>query len=93
MNTGRSILDWLTEDADIPAESLSQQPIVEISGCRRVLIENHLGIKAYGKDKILVAVAFGCICVCGSSLEILHMTKVKLVIRGKISGVMLQRRQ
>lgn len=92
MGKGQFFTDWLGADTDIPLESLSGQPIIEICGRRRVLIENHRGIKSYGNDRILVAVNFGCICVSGSCLEILHMTKVKIVIRGEIQSVMLQGR-
>ena len=93
MRAGRPFLDWLSEGPDLPAESLSKQPIIEIYGCRRVLIENHMGVKAYGREKILVGVHDGCVCICGSELEILHMTKIQLVIGGRISSVTLQGRE
>lgn len=93
MGKGHFFLERLAEDTDLTMEPLPGQPIVEIAGDRRVLIENHLGVRAYGREKILVKVKYGCICVCGCGLELLRMTREQLVIRGKIDAVTLQRRE
>lgn len=68
-------------------------PIVEICGNDRVLIENHRGIVKYGDNDICVKVRYGCICVNGSRLRINRMSKCKLVITGRIHGVLLQGRE
>lgn len=90
--SGRFFLEKLEEDADLSLESLPGQPIVEIAGDRRVLIEKHYGVKAYGRDKIIVKVKYGSVCICGCGLELLRMTREQLIIRGKIDSVILQRR-
>lgn len=92
MRRGRSFLERLVEDSELAAEPLPGQSIIEIAGDRRVLIENHFGVKAYSREKIVVKVKFGCICVCGCDLELLRMSKEQLIIRGEIDGVTLQRR-
>lgn len=92
MGKGHTLLERLTEEADLGTEPLPGQSIVEIAGDHRVLIENHFGVKAYNRDKILVKVSFGSVCVCGCGLEVMRMTKAQLVIRGRIDGVTLQRR-
>lgn len=92
LRKGRSFLERLAEDSDLTMEPLPGQPIVELAGERRVLIENHQGVKAYGREKILVKVKFGYVCVCGCGLELLRMTREQLVIRGRIDSVALQRR-
>ncbi len=73
-------------------ESVPGLPVIEIAGDRRVLIENHRGVAAYGREKILVHVKYGCVCICGCNLEMMHMTKEQLVIYGRIDSVGLQRR-
>jgi len=90
---GRFFLERLAEDSDLPMEPFPEQPIIEIAGHRRVLIENHMGVKAYGRDKIIIKVKYGYVCVCGCELELIRMTREQLVIRGRIEGVMLQRRK
>lgn len=82
---------WMEQSA-FASETVPGQPIVEIAGQRRVLIENHRGVAAYGNERILVNVEFGCICICGCNLEMIHMTKEQLVIHGRIDSVGLQRR-
>lgn len=93
MGRGRFFLERLAEDTDLTMEPFPGQAIVEITGDRRVLIENHYGVKAYGQDKIIVKVKYGAVCVCGCGLELLRMTREQLVIRGRIDGVTLQRRE
>lgn len=85
-------LERFSEDAAGNAEALPGLPIVEIAGDRRLLIENHFGVKSYSRERIIVNVKYGCVCVCGSALELMRMTKEQLVIKGKIDTVTLQRR-
>lgn len=93
MGKGRYFLERLADEAELAGEPLPGQVIVEITGEHRVLIENHCGVKAYSREKILVSVNFGFVCVCGCGLELLRMTKEQLIIKGRIDGVSLQRRK
>ena len=93
MRKGRNFLETMMEWSDLDSGSVTGQPIVEIAGECRVLIENHRGVAAYGSEKILVNVKFGCVCVCGCDLEMMRMTKEQLVICGKIHSVQLHRRK
>ena len=63
------------------------QPLIEICGACRVLIEHHRGIAQYGNTEIRVKVKNGSVLVCGNQLTVLLMTKEKLVIGGEIEGV------
>lgn len=93
MGKGHYFWERLTEETDFSEGSLPGQSIIEIAGDRRVLIENHLGIKMYGCERIVVKMKFGTICVCGAGLEMARMSREQLVIRGRIDGVNLQRRR
>lgn len=92
MENGLSIFERLAAEIDITQEAFPGQTIVEILNDHRLLIENHLGVAAYNCEKIVVKTKFGCICVCGKCLELIHMTKEKLVIKGRISGIELKRK-
>ena len=72
---------------------ISELPIIEIAGAYRVLIENHQGIAAYGKEWIQINVKYGKVCVNGNRLEVIRMTKEQLVIHGTIHSIELQRRR
>ena len=92
MKRKREWIQWLTEGADLPGEPNPGQPLVEIAGDKRVLIENHRGVIQYGREKICVQVRYGQIAVCGCGLELARMTREQLVICGNIEGVTLIRR-
>lgn len=89
---GHSFLKRLAEEAELSMEPLPQQPIIELAGDRRVLIEDHCGVKAYSREKIMVKVQYGYVCVCGCGLELRRMTREQLVIRGRIDCITLHRR-
>lgn len=86
-------LERLADHAQLETEPLPAQPIVEIAGECRVLVENHRGVRAYSSQKILIGVNFGQVCVCGCNLKLTRMTKEQLVIRGQIESVSLDRRK
>lgn len=67
-------------------------PIVELAGCHRVLVENHMGVTQYSPSQIGIKMKYGQLTVCGCKLTLEHMTKVKLVITGQIDSLTLIRR-
>lgn len=89
---GRFFLERLADEADLTMEPFPGQPIIEVAGDSRVLIENHFGVKAYSREQIVVKVKYGLVCVCGCGLELMRMTREQLVIRGRIDGISLNRR-
>lgn len=93
MGNRRHFFASAMEQAGVGPDLLPGQPIVEIAGGERVLIENHLGVASYGSERILVKVSFGHLSICGCGLQMLHMTRERLVILGKIDSVSLQRRR
>lgn len=92
MKRGRDWMARLTDGLDLNGEPMPGVPLVEVTGERRVLIENHGGVTQYGREKICVKVKFGHIQVCGCGLELARMTKEQLVISGRIDSVTLLRR-
>ena len=63
MNRRRGFLERLAEGADLPGEAMPGQPLVELAGDRRVLIENHNGVTEYGRERISVRVRYGQLVV------------------------------
>lgn len=85
-------MERFADGADLPGEALPGQPLVELAGERRVLIENHQGVTEYDTNKICVRMRYGYAAVHGCGLELIRMTKNQLVICGRIDGVSLLRR-
>jgi sporulation protein YqfC len=86
---GKDIMDRVTDAASRTGEPLLKQPLLELCGEHRVLIEHHKGIGAYSPKEIHVKVRFGEICIGGMDLEICRMTAEQLVITGRIETVTL----
>ena len=87
------ILQRITERVELSGEPLPGQPVIEIGGDNRVLIENYCAVREYSPQKICVQVKYGTVVVSGIQLELRRMTKEQLVIAGRIDGVTLQRRK
>lgn len=86
------LFDRVAFHAELPTEAIPGMPLVEIVGCRRVLVENHKGISMYGCKEIHVNVSYGQLCICGEGLELARMTNKQLVITGKIDSISICRR-
>ena len=88
----KGFLDKLVESADLPGEVFPGQPLLEIVGDRRALIENHCGVTEYSRQRIGIRVGYGLILVSGEGLELTRMSKEQLIITGRIDGINLCRR-
>lgn len=93
MKQRNGMLERLADRTDLQDEALPGQPLLELYGDRRVLIEHHRGVTEYGRERIQVRVRYGWICVCGGCLELARMTAEQLVITGRIDSVNLVRRR
>lgn len=89
---GKHFMERVTAAADLPDEPIPGQPLVEIAGEHRVLIERHRGVTEYGRQRICVKVKYGTVCVSGQGLELAQMTREQLIISGRIECVKLERR-
>ena len=92
MARGGEWLQHLADRTELESETLPGQPILELAGDRRVLIERHGGVIEYGSERIRVRVSYGMLCVNGCGLELVRMTHQQLVISGRIDSVWIQRR-
>lgn len=88
-----SWMERLAEGMDLSGQSVPGQPLVEICGGKRVLIENHRGVSRYSEDGISIRVSYGEVMIGGRGLKLARMTKQQLVICGFIEAVTLIRRE
>ena len=93
MRKENRLWELLSQAADLPDEVFPGQTLVEIVDDRRVLIENHRGVREYGHEKICVQVSYGMLQVCGQALHLRCMTRSQLVISGCIRGISLIRKE
>ena len=83
--------DRIADKTDLQGEPFPGQPVIELYGQHRVLIEHHRGVTEYGTERISVRMGYGYAHICGSELEVAKMTAGHLVIVGNIHSVMLCR--
>ena len=91
MKGNNKILRQLELRAQLSGQPLPGIPIVELAGNRRVLIENHCGVKEYLDNRVCVGVGFGSVHIEGAGLEISRMSSNQLVITGSIDAIRLER--
>ena len=93
MEKSQSILQQVFHGSELPVRALPSVPLVEILGCERVLVENHISIASYDTQQIYIRVKYGMIMVQGKTLQISYMSSEKLIITGKIDCVHLLNHQ
>lgn len=90
---GRRWMERIADTTDLQGEAFPGQPLVEIFGEHRVLIEHHGGVTEYGREKIQVKMRYGCLCISGGGLELARMSAEQLIISGRIDSVSIIRRR
>lgn len=85
-------LALLAESVRLEDEAFPGEPVVELAGDRRVLIEGHRGVIQYSREQICVKVGYGVVAISGNGLELRHMSREKLCIRGRIDSICLERK-
>lgn len=91
MGRKESVFRRLLDGTQLGEEALPAQPVVELLGDSRVLMEHHRGVTQYSLECIRVRVSFGTVQVVGGNLRLRQMTAQKLLITGRIDGVELIR--
>ena len=92
MKHGQNFIKSAVNSYRLCAESLPGIPLIEICDRKRVLIENHRGIVAYGCKEMLVKVRYGQIRISGENLKISKMSRERLIIVGHIHSISLHGR-
>ena len=88
--------NWMRQVADhaeLMDEVVPGQPVVELLGEGRVLIEGHRGVSAYSDQEIEVKTRLGVVRIYGCNLKLTNMSTYRLVISGSISCVYLAGRK
>ena len=93
MKNNKSVLQYLLDQTELGEETLPGQPVVELLGNCRVLVENYQRITEYGLEQICIQVSYGTVKVLGCNLRLRQVTRQKLLIAGEIGGIELLRGQ
>lgn len=85
------IIERMAYAAAMAGEPILRQPLLELCGEHRILIEHHKGIREYSTEAISIHVCFGVICIEGGDLEIGKMTSDQMVVTGNIDRIILKK--
>ena len=91
MEGSRPLFERITSSVDLQEAPIPGQPLLELMGEQRVLMEQHSGVTEYSNQRISVRVKFGQVCICGQDLCLAKMTKSQLIISGRIDSIELFR--
>ena len=92
ISAAENLLDKAADVFDLPEDVVAGAPRVTITGCKRILIENHHGIVLYGDEEIRVDGGRTEIVISGKGLTLRSMSESELLIVGQLSGVGFLRR-
>lgn len=74
------------ESMALPSEVLGAS-LIEITGCRQMLLCGHKGIRSYSDTEITVDLQDCAVRLSGSNLGILSMTKQELLLGGNLEHI------
>lgn len=80
VHPGVSALEWL---GDVSGRAVRATAV----GSRRILIENHTGIRDFTDETVHLSTAAGPLCVHGSNLELCEVRENALIVHGCIRRV------
>lgn len=77
----------LAQRLGLPPDVLPGQPVVELAGRGRLVVENHCGIRSYSREHICLGLPQGMLEISGRGLTVANMTRREVLIRGTITAL------
>lgn len=87
MGRMQSALYHIAELFELPPEALSGVPKLTVTGCRRVMVENHRGLLHLSPEIIQIKGGKVTVTVTGDKLELRAMTRSEMLITGTVVSV------
>ncbi len=83
----KNMLERVADVLDLPADIVARLPRIEITGCRRLYIENHQGLLEYEDTLIQISGGPIIISIRGADLHLDAMNARELLLGGLITSV------
>ena len=90
MDRKEPIFQRIIRSSELANQSLTAKPLIEIVGCNRLLVENHICIISYSLQEISVRVKYGRITIHGDRLRLAYISTDKIVVTGCLYDIQLQ---
>jgi len=83
----------LADELEIPNDALSDNFDLRMHGNKKVIIENHLGIKIYEDNMVSVKTNDGDITIKGSKFKIEEINNYKVIVKGNIKEIIFSMKE
>ena len=83
----------LADELEIPIDALSDNFDLRMHGNKKVIIENHLGIKIYEDNMVSVKTNDGDITIKGSKFKIEEINNYKVIVKGNIKEIIFSMKE
>ena len=80
-------LEKAADVLDLPEEVVAGMPRITVTGCRRVMVENHKGILEYGDREIQINGGRMVLILRGSGLELKSLNTTELLVTGRLTDM------
>ncbi len=87
MDIKNTLRDKANSIFEIPESILTDEPITEMLGCKKVRVENHKGIVKYSESEIMIKTVDGVLKISGKNMHIESLIAGQTVISGEIAGM------
>lgn len=81
----------LPELLEIPDQTMPGEPIIEVYGDNRVLIEGRCAVTRYDSAQIQLRNACGTVCIYGCNLCMAELSCSRMIIKGNICNITISR--
>jgi sporulation protein YqfC len=83
----KTIVEYIGAGLDLPLESISSVPVIEIKGDAEFVLDGCESIKSYSPDKVTLITNEYTVDIYGVDLSIGVFAENKVVLRGRVTKV------
>jgi sporulation protein YqfC len=83
----------LADELEIPNDALSDNFELSMHGNKKVIIENHLGLRVYEDNRVTVKTKDQDITIKGSKFKIKEINQYKVIVKGKIKEIVFSMKE
>ena len=83
----------LADELEIPNNALSDNFELRMHGNKKVIIENHLGIKVYDENMVCIKTKDQDITIKGSKFKIEEINNYKVIVKGNIKEIIFSMKE
>lgn len=87
LSANERVRNALSRALDVPGDTISDLPILHVTGACEAMIENHKGIQKFNSEELILYSSIGSIRITGKKLKILNINSHELILTGIIESV------